>query len=102
MGLNLPFSIKQNTITFNKRRSVTYAKAFEVAELHRKTPTRTAGGELSFSYYTPAREELYVCFMDAQAIKDKIDLAHKYGIKGIYLFTVNGFEDNELWQLLKK
>ena len=84
-----------------KRRNVKYYEALKLAETHKVKPLRTAGGELSFMYKTD-HEQRYVCFLDAQSIKDKIDLAKKYGIKGLYLFTINGEMDKSLLPLLHK
>ena len=101
-GLEFAIFQHKNDITFKKRRNVTVPKAHELAAMYRKKPTRTAGGELSFTYTNPAREERYVCFVDDESVKDKIKLAKKYGIKGIYLFTINGEVDKNIWPVFKK
>lgn len=101
-GLEFALLHKDGSIHTKKRRNVNYYDAVKVAQTHKVKPTRTAGGELSFTYKTHAHEERYVCFLDAQSIKDKIDLAKKYKIKGIYIFTINGEMDQSLWPLLKK
>lgn len=102
-GLEFAIFHKGNCeISFKKRRNVNFPKAQAVAAQHKKQPTRTAGGELSYSYHTPDREERYVCFLDSNSVKDKIRLAKKYGIKGVYFFTINGNEDTALWPTIKR
>ncbi len=100
-GLEFAIFHHNDDITIQKRRNLTYPKALEVAAAHHVKPSRTGGGELCYSYKT-AREERYVCFVDAQTTKDKIDLVKKYGIKGIYLFTINGDVEASLWQTVRK
>lgn len=41
----------------------------------------------------------FVMFGDAQATKDKIDLAEKYDLKGIAFWSWNGEEDKNIWKL---
>ncbi|MCL5016008.1 MAG: glycosyl hydrolase family 18 protein [Patescibacteria group bacterium] len=41
----------------------------------------------------------YVTWSDAQAIKDKIALAHKLGVRGVALFSFGG-EDQNMWNIL--
>ncbi len=86
---------------FKKRRNLNYTQAQEVAHAHRKEPQRTAGGELCYTYKNH-HELRYVCFLDKKAYLDRIAIAKKYGIKGVYLFTVNGSEDTEMWKLIEK
>ncbi len=92
---------KDGDVAIFKRRNVTYPKAQELAAAHKVKPQRTAGGELCFIYKTHHEEERYVCFLDAQSVKDKAALVKKYGIKGMYLFTINGDVDNSIWKALR-
>lgn len=98
----LEFKILNNNgeLSFKKTRNITYPIATELAHARRIKPTRTAGGELSFTYKTTF-DERYVCYLDAQAIKEKIDLVKAYRIKGISIFTVSGNEDNNLWKVIE-
>lgn len=90
------------------------------------TPTRNVAGELSFTYKpavgaTPAApvaavapgatyastEEEHAAksynllwWSDAQAIKDKIDLAKKLGVKGIAVFKLDGGQDPAFWSVI--
>ncbi len=43
----------------------------------------------------------YVTWSDAQAIADKVALAHQLGIKGVAVFSLGGAEDQNMWNVLK-
>lgn len=43
----------------------------------------------------------YVTWSDAAAIKDKVDQAREYGLRGIAVFSLGGAEDQGLWGILK-
>jgi spore germination protein YaaH len=42
----------------------------------------------------------YVTWSDAGAIKEKFDLAEKYGLRGVSLFKIDGGEDQDVWDLI--
>lgn len=44
----------------------------------------------------------YMVWQDAQAIKDKVDLARKLGIKGVAAFRLDGGETPGFWDAFKK
>ncbi|MBA3954354.1 hypothetical protein H0X48_03500 [Candidatus Dependentiae bacterium] len=99
----LEFSIKPETVMshfyFKKIRNISYPQAQSLSQNYTVIPKRTAGGELAFTYKL-GNETRYVCFIDAQAIASRIALAKKYGLKGAYIFKLDGLEDNTLWPLL--
>lgn len=43
----------------------------------------------------------YVTWSDSMAIKDKIDQAREYGIRGVAVFSLGGAEDPAMWSILK-
>ncbi len=40
----------------------------------------------------------YVTWSDAEAMKDKIDLAKEFGLRGVALFKIDGQEDQNVWE----
>lgn len=86
--------------------------AIDIATQLGITPTRTAANELSLLYYptatstpvTGVRTDLQtnlLVWSDAQAIKDKVDLAHKLGVRGVAIFKIDGGADPLMWSVLK-
>jgi spore germination protein YaaH len=43
----------------------------------------------------------YMVWSDAQAIKAKIDLAKKLGVRGVSIFKIDGGQDPAIWDVLK-
>jgi len=43
----------------------------------------------------------YMVWQDAEAIKQKIDLAKKLGVRGVAVFRLDGGEDPAMWQYVK-
>ena len=43
----------------------------------------------------------YLTWSDATAIKDKVDLAHKLGVRGVAIFSLGGAEDQGMWGMLR-
>lgn len=43
----------------------------------------------------------YVTWSDAQAIKDKVDLARRLGVRGVAVFSLGGAEDQGMWGILR-
>ena len=40
-------------------------------------------------------------YQDAEAMKEKIDLAHEFGLRGVAFFKFDGEEDQKVWKYLK-
>ncbi|MEK7152188.1 MAG: glycosyl hydrolase family 18 protein [Patescibacteria group bacterium] len=73
------------------------------------TPTRNSAGELFLTY--PASQSLdpaiplpfatrVMSWSDAEAIRQKAELAEKLGVRGIALFKIDGGQDAGLWNVL--
>jgi len=116
-------------LVYERLRSHTYNQAIERARTVGATPKRNSAGELSFTYSTstwvknvspslsfivasnqPPAELAslgngsvlrYVSFSDADAIKEKIVLAKKMGLRGAVFFKFDSEQDPLLWQALK-
>lgn len=89
-------------INFKKQRSVTFSQAQKIAAAHRQIPRRSSGGELCFSYLLD-KKEYYVCYMDSEAIIERISLAQKHNLKGVCLFKFDAAGDEDLmWKALEK
>jgi spore germination protein YaaH len=43
----------------------------------------------------------FIDWSDVSAIKDKVTLAKKLGVRGIAIFKIDGGEDQTLWNVLK-
>jgi spore germination protein YaaH len=43
----------------------------------------------------------FITWSDAQAIADKVKLAHELGVRGIAIFSLSGAEDPAMWDVLK-
>ena len=43
----------------------------------------------------------FVTWADAQSIKDKVDVAHRLGLRGVAVFSMGGAEDQAMWSILK-
>jgi hypothetical protein len=43
----------------------------------------------------------YVTWSDAEAIRDKVELAHRLGVRGVAVFSMGGAEDQAMWNVLK-
>ncbi|MEK7566052.1 MAG: glycosyl hydrolase family 18 protein, partial [Patescibacteria group bacterium] len=116
-------------LIYERLRSHTFIQAIERAQTMGAVPIRNSAGELSFTYSTstwvgdvspslnfivasnqqPAELASlgngsvlrYVSFSDADAIKQKIDLAKKMGLRGAVFFKFDGEQDPLFWRVIK-
>ena len=86
--------------------------ALDIAKQLNITPTRTPANELSILYYptststavTGVSSDLQtnlLVWSDSQSIKDKVDLAHRLGVRGVAIFKIDGGADPLIWDVLK-
>ncbi|MBX4195585.1 hypothetical protein KW796_01350 [Candidatus Parcubacteria bacterium] len=93
--------------------------ATELAASMGITPNRNIAGELSFIYRpdatsteptasviatadsTLSQSFNIVWWSDAEAIRSKVELAKKHGIRGVSVFKIDGGADPNIWQVLK-
>lgn len=67
---------------------------------HQNTPAITVAQNLG-SQVNTSQPFNYVTWSDARAIKDKVDLAHRLGVRGVAVFSLGGAEDQAMWNILK-
>jgi spore germination protein YaaH len=117
-------------LTYRRLRAINYLPAMDLARELGSTPLRTSAGELGFTYTTSTFVEVspalrrqvsstlpqnvlssiinssgsimrYVTFTDAEAVRQKIQLAKKYKLKGVALFKFDGEADPAIWGEMK-
>lgn len=73
------------------------------------TPQRNASGELYISFPATSSTEAVplpnatrvLTWSDSEAIKQKLELAKRLGIRGIAIFKIDGGEDPKMWDVLQ-
>lgn len=63
-----------------------------------KNTERVPVGDVPEATTTPFR---LLWWSDGQAIKDKVDLAKKLGVRGVAIFKIDGGEDPGMWDVLR-
>ncbi len=96
---------------YNRIGSMNYFYANDLAKNLGINPIRNTGGELEFSYSTSTdlsnttpgiMKTYYVEYSDSEAIAQKIELAKKYKLAGIAIFKIDGNNDHNIWNILKR
>jgi len=126
-GYEYEVSWKDGVTTYKRLRANTFNSAMDLAELLNVIPQRNNAGEMSFVYASstpikipasltyvvasstpptglitaPNSVTRYVTFNDATSMLQKINLAKKYGLKGVAFFKMDGETDPGLWNLLR-
>ena len=85
---------KMRAISDPDARALALVNGIQIGNYHNEA------GELSFNY-SKNGDRYYVSWSDANAVKDKIALAKKLGVKGVVLFKIDGKEDPLVWNILK-
>jgi spore germination protein YaaH len=73
------------------------------------TPQRNTSGELYITFPAASSTEAVplpnatrvLTWSDAEAIKQKLDLAKRLGVRGVSIFKIDGGEDAKMWDVLK-
>jgi spore germination protein YaaH len=73
----------------------------DVAQVQESSGATTTVTENLGSQVDTSQPYNYVTWSDATAMKDKIDLAHRLGVRGVAFFSLGGAEDQGLWSVLK-
>jgi spore germination protein YaaH len=93
------YSMNKYDIELKKHKALSFPSIQELLQEHKCNPYRTSGCELACTYHTDNLMH-YICYLDAQAIKDRIELARYFHLKGVYFFKIDGLEDPAMWSTL--
>ncbi len=129
-GYEYEVSWDSGATTYRRVKALNYFAALDLAEVVGATPARGNSGELNFTYTTSTFFEVYpilrsyvsstmsqifsastsnstttvtrfVSFTDAEAVRQKIELAKKYGLAGVAFFKFDGEADPMIWEEMK-
>ncbi|MDO8492687.1 MAG: glycosyl hydrolase family 18 protein [bacterium] len=93
-----PIRNGSNEIGFMYHPTTTTAVVGEVISDNNIPTSTVAINQLSKDINGPTN---ILTWSDALAIKDKIDLAKKLGVRGVAIFKIDGGEDPGMWEVLK-
>ncbi len=71
-----------------------------ITETQQSTPTTSVAQNLGGTA-SAMQTFNYMTWSDAQAIADKVALAHRLGLRGVAVFSLGGAEDQAMWNILK-
>lgn len=94
------YSLNKHDIELKKHKALSFPSIQDLIQEHQCVPQRTSGCERSCIYHADNLMH-YICYLDAQAIKDRINLARYFHLKGVYFFKIDGLEDPEMWTTLE-
>lgn len=88
-----------NKPSYERLRSINYQDMIQLAKSLPLTPQRTSSGELTLVYEEKGKRKI-ISISDAEAIRQKIQLAIHEHLGGIIFFKMDGLEDPALWDVL--
>lgn len=106
-----PAQNSTTTMRYSQLWSFNPGYALGIAEKLNIQPTRNNAGELSLVFPASQSPEppiplpnatRVLSWSDAESIRQKADLAVKYGLRGIAVFKIDGGQDPLLWDVLSK
>lgn len=98
-GWEFTFQKISNGFHYDRFQSVVFPTAMDEAMRVNASPVRNAGGELSFVYQSSDGQHI-VTFADAESVKQKIEIAKSFHLKGVRLFKLDGQTDPQLFNVL--
>jgi len=86
---------------YKRIRSIGFKDAMALATSTNSALVRNNAGELSFTYNFTAFSTRLVSLSDAKAMEDKIKLAKKLKLRGVFFFKLDGENDPLIWEKMK-
>lgn len=99
-GWEFKFQKTSGGYHYDRFQSVVFPTAMEEARKVGAVPVRNSGGELSFTYKATDGQHI-VTFADAQSVKEKIEIAKSFNLKGVSLFKLDGQSDPKLFSVMR-